>query len=249
MDHAKWYIHINPTCKIKVNDNIKLLNNQYCRADHPYNIYYTQYILYNKNINILHLILFHDVNINKVLIFLLYIYYTFDENNINYCNSIYLIRIIIYYCSNVINTFNFNKPYIFDYSFNYEQLFLEDIIPSISNNDIIQIIKNNKILTDEILELKDNTNKLNNNIIELENNKINEYTENNNKSLLEELNNYKDQNKLLQKIIIKLENYGSERSLYRDRVRNNLLNIYLLIHSYVFQLIFPYFYLLLIIYY
>ena len=72
MDHAKWYIHINPTCKIKFHDSIKLLNNQYCRADHPYNIYYTQYILYNKNINILHLILFHDVNINKVLIFLLY---------------------------------------------------------------------------------------------------------------------------------------------------------------------------------
>ena len=29
----------------------------------------TQYILYNKNINIIHLILFHDLNIDKVLIF------------------------------------------------------------------------------------------------------------------------------------------------------------------------------------
>ena len=90
------------------------------------------YILYNPNINILHLILFHDLNIDKVLIYLLYIYYILDENNrlsdhyssienytIRYdiCNTYILILIIKYYCSNVINTFNFNKLYIFDYSF------------------------------------------------------------------------------------------------------------------------------------
>ena len=39
------------------------------------------YILYNPNINILHLILFHDLQISTVLIFLLYIYYSFNKKN------------------------------------------------------------------------------------------------------------------------------------------------------------------------
>jgi len=77
------------------------------------------FILYSININILHLILFHNLNIDKVLIFLLYIYYIIQTNKFNnkdnkfYVNTYCLTRIIKYYCENVINTFDFNKPYIY----------------------------------------------------------------------------------------------------------------------------------------
>jgi len=208
----------------------------------------TQYILYNKNINIIHLILFHDLNIDKVLIYLLYIYYILDENNrlsdhyssienytIRYdiCNTYILILIIKYYCSNVINMFNFNKPYIFDYSFNYEQIFLEGIEPLISNNEILELEDNNNKLTNEILELKDNNKILTNQILELKDNNNNN---NNNKSLIKELindlskehnsvlgelNNYKDQNKLLNKVIEKLESYNTLLTNKITDIENN----------------------------
>ena len=65
-EHDNSYIHINPTCKINFY-NIKLLNNQYCRADHPYNIYYTQYILYRSVYNKLIQFMF-IINIFKLII-------------------------------------------------------------------------------------------------------------------------------------------------------------------------------------
>ena len=213
------------------------------------------YILYNPNINILHLILFHDLQISTVLIFLLYIYYSFNKKNrsnklkeldniINSINRGYnkpryamydtlvFTNIIKYYCDEVFGYLNINnKPYIFDYSFDYEKLFLEGILPSISNNDIIQIIKNNKILTNEIvelkknntklindiLELKDNNIKLTNEILELKENKkilIEESTEKQN--LLEELNNSKDQNKLLTKVINKISDFENNNKILTD---------------------------------
>jgi hypothetical protein len=142
-------------------------------------------ILYNNNINILHLILFHDLNINRVLIFLLYIYYTFDINNrknykqnyknlYNVCKKDILINIIKYYCNNVVSTFNFNKPYIYDYSFEYEKIFLENKIFLISNieinNEITKLKNNNDILINKIKELEYNNKILFNDIIKIKEN-------------------------------------------------------------------------------
>ena len=131
-----------------------------------------------------------------------------------------------YYSNYVINTFDNTKPYIFNYSFNYEKLFLENIIlPSLYDSitqieekvdNIIErhqekpnIISEQNKLLQIIIDKLDNNNKLLNNKM-IEDNKI---IEDNNKieynKIIEDLNNSKNENSILLKVITKLENYNN----------------------------------------
>lgn len=200
MINPEWFEFINTISKIdKKLLIIGLLNKEYIKniklpISNKYNNKYTinwndlsnNFDNYLEDINILHLVIFHNIDIDKLLIFLLFLYFHFYNNSMppfnlypkqktyyydfivstydvdEYLYILYAEIKNIYY--DVINSADKFDKYIYYYNHDYESLFLSDYNKIIELEDKlyklneINEIYNNKLLNiySSIQILKDN---------------------------------------------------------------------------------------------
>ena len=150
----------NLTKKILNNtDNIPFtkLETEYCNDNTFKNISHNHFKCYPENINFLHLVIYHNINIDKLLLFLLYKFYINLYNNNN--NKDYFVdtevvgrscigkSYVLYY--DVINSANKFDKYNFNFGQDYETLFLGDY-ENLKEDDMNILIEKNKELEKRI---------------------------------------------------------------------------------------------------